>query len=94
METDIDSIKAFSSKTFVYEGNTCVVIAQAESVSPNVKVPVYDLDSGEIFKLSLLEIARCENGRNTEPQDFQFSRILSSKYANNAQEIVDVLFDD
>jgi hypothetical protein len=88
------TVKAFCGNTFTYEGNTCVVIVPPTNVSPLTKVPVYDLDAGLIFKLTLFEIVEAPKGRSSEPQDFQFSKILASKYANDAQGIVDVLFDD
>jgi hypothetical protein len=77
---------------FEYEGQACVAISPPIRHNNN-KVAVYDLDAGEIFSLSVQDILDAPKLRESEEEDFQFSTILESPYADEAWEIQCELFD-
>ena len=75
---------------FEYEGQACVCISKPTSFGT---IKVYDLDAGEIFTLNVPTVIDAPKLRETEEEDFQFSTILESPYADEAWEICCELFD-
>jgi len=77
---------------FEYDGQACVAISPPIHHNDD-KVAIYDLDAGEIFSLEIQEILNAHKLRESEPEDFEFSVILDSPYADEAWEIKCKLFD-
>jgi hypothetical protein len=77
---------------FEYNGNACIAISPPIHHNDD-KVAVYDLDAGEIFSLDIEDILDAPPLRESEEEDFQFSTILESPYADEAWEISCELFD-
>jgi hypothetical protein len=78
---------------FEYEGQACVCISKVQKLY-NEYVAVYDLDAGEIYShINIVDVIEAVQLRETEEEDFQFSTILESPYADEAWEICCELFD-
>jgi hypothetical protein len=80
---------------FEHDGNACVCITKV-TIGKQFQtklVRVYDLDAGSIFVLQPRNILDAPKLRESEPEDFEFSVILDSLYADEACEIKCELFD-
>jgi hypothetical protein len=75
---------------FEYEGQACVAISPPTTFGT---IKVYDLDAGEIFTLNVPTILNAPKLRESEKEDFQFSTVLDSPYADEAWEIQCELFN-
>lgn len=88
-------VRAFCAHVYQVEGNAVVVIGgQNEELRPNVKIPVYDLDAGQVKKVMLKDLSEAKELRASESADFEFDAITSSRFADSAFEISSELFDD
>lgn len=81
--------KELYTHIFEYDGQACVAISNP---TPCETVKVYDLDAGEFFTLDIQTIYDAVKVRPTEEFDFQFSSIVASPWADEAQEICSELF--
>ena len=75
---------------FEYVGQACICVSKPRSSG---KIKVYDLDAGELFTLDTQEVKEARKCRLTEPEDFLYSTIIASRYADEAAEISYELFD-
>jgi hypothetical protein len=78
---------------FEYDGQACIAISHVKQGPCDQYVEIYDLDAGEITQCSIEEIYDAPKLRESEPEDFEFSVILDSPYADEAWEIKCELFD-
>lgn len=99
MDANIESfIKHYCSHVFQYDGNACLVIGGQKNINlfsanltPSCKVPVYDLDAGEIFNVALYDISIAQRLRKVESSDYEFCAIQDWHRYDETQEIIDTL---
>jgi hypothetical protein len=93
-ETRAAYAKEHCSKTYIYHGQTVVIISYPRY---NGNVAFYDMDGGRILWAPLKDcvVGKLfeEEGRAAEEQDFQWSAILGSLLADEATDICYRLFE-
>jgi hypothetical protein len=89
-------IRSYCSSVYDINGQACIIIGgleDAQSLKPGTKVPVFDLDSGDITKETLIRLVKTPIYRASNESDYTRQGVLNSKWSNEVQEIIGVLFD-
>jgi hypothetical protein len=86
----LEVVREHCSRIFTHFGQACVVISYPRSGG---RVAFYDIDGASIGIVSLDDVraGRDEDCREVEEQDFSFSIVVDSAYANEASNIFNLI---